>query len=113
MSVKGYTATQTAPNTWKIAWAAAGDSDTFTALPMQSGFNARSIQVEGTFGGATITIKGSNDGTNYETIRDLQGNNLTFAAAGLKGIQEVVGFIQPSTASGSGSSLTVTMLING
>jgi hypothetical protein len=58
------------------SWAL-GNADTGIAIDMTD-YADRSVQVEGTFGSATITIEGSNDGTNWETLRDPQGVALTF-----------------------------------
>ena len=43
----------------------------------------RSVQVTGTFAGATVVLEGSNDGTNYFTLANPAGAALSFAAAGL------------------------------
>jgi hypothetical protein len=71
----------------------------------------RSVQVSGTFGaGGTVVVQGSNNGTNYHTLTDPQGNALSFTAAGLEQITEVVKFIRPSVTAGDGTtSLTVTI----
>lgn len=81
----------------------------------------RSVQVEGTFGGATVTIQGSNEfdltdhqvlsSANFETLRDPASANLTFAAAGLKQVLETTLGIRPSVAAGAGSGLNVSMCV--
>jgi len=76
------------------------------------GSQFKSFQVEGTFGSATVICQGSNDGTNYETLHDLNGNAVSFTAAGLKSVEEVVRYVRPSASGGSGSqSVTVSMLM--
>jgi len=42
-----------------------------------------SVQATGTFTSATLALQGSNDGTNYVTIEDIQGNAASLSAAGL------------------------------
>jgi hypothetical protein len=114
MAVQNYTVTALpASNTWLVTWGTAGDSDTFTPFPMTGGFAKRTAQVEGTFGGATITINGSVDGTNYEALTTEAGAACTFAGKGVKSVGELTQYIKPTTASGSGSSLTVSLLIHG
>ena len=45
------------------------NGDTATPLVMPYSTD-RSVQVEGTFAGSSVTIEGSNDGANYRTLRD-------------------------------------------
>jgi len=40
----------------------------------------KTIQVNGTFASAVVTIKGSNDGTTYDILLDADGNALQFTA---------------------------------
>lgn len=89
-------------------WASMGNADTGTAVDYNH-FLDRSIQVTGTFGGATVTVQGSNDGTNFATLSDYQGNLLTLTAAGLKPIAEGVRYIRVITSGGSGTVVTVTL----
>lgn len=92
----------------KVSWSTVTTGDVGQAfeIPMSS---EKSIQCEGTFAGATCTMQGSNDGSNWQTLTDLAGNALTFAAAGLKGVRETVRYIRPSVAAGAGS-LNITMI---
>lgn len=46
------------------------------------GLPFKAVQVIGTFNGATVTFQGSNDGTNWFTLKDPGGSNLAFTAAG-------------------------------
>lgn len=75
-------------------------------------FEDRSIQVQGTFGsGGTCVLRGSNDGTNYHTLKDPQGNSISFTAAGIKQVQEITRYVYPEVTAGNGSTdLDVTML---
>ena len=82
-------------------------------LPLQNfGGSDRSIQVTGTFGaGGTMLVEGSNDGTNYYTLVDHQGNALSITAAGLKSIDQAVAYVRPRVSAGDGTtSLTATMM---
>lgn len=69
----------------------------------------RSIQVEGTFGGATVTIQGSNDGTNWQTLRDPQGVALTVTSAALKQVLETTRYIRAISSGGTGTAVSVTL----
>ena len=72
----------------------------------------RSVQVTGTFGsGGTVLIEGSNDGTNYSTLTDAQGNALSIQAAKIEMIAELVRYIRPRVSAGDGDTdITVTLL---
>lgn len=76
------------------------------------GWADRSVQITGTFGaGGTCVIEGSNDGTNYVTLNNLQSAALSLTAATVKGIAEITRYIRPRVTGGDGTtSLTVTIL---
>lgn len=101
-------------------WAAIGDADTCVPVPMDA-MGDRSVHVYGTFGGATISIKGSNEPnadptlaqTNFVALHDPQGVALTMTAAKIEEVSEVTHWLVPSTASGSGSAVTVQLLCRG
>lgn len=63
----------------------------------------RSVQIDGTFNNATVLIEGSNDGTNYQTLTDPQGNAISKTAAALEQIMEQVLFLRPRTTGGGAS----------
>ena len=71
----------------------------------------RSVAVTGTFGtGGSITIQGSNDGTNWFALTDPQGNAITKTAAALEQITEITKFVRPIVTAGDGTtSLVATM----
>src|SRR5215472_17865970 len=91
--------------TW-APFAAAGD----VGQPLQRiDLADRSVQVTGTFAGATIVMEGSNDGINYFTLSSPAGAALSFTAAGLMQVNEPIAFVRPRVTVGSGASLTVTL----
>lgn len=96
---------------WVISWALANGD---VGQPYgDSGDQAdRSLQVSGTFGvGGSVTFEGSNDNSNWFTLHDLQGNNLTYTAAGLKQVQEVALWVRPNCTAGDGTTaLTASLL---
>lgn len=72
----------------------------------------RSVQVSGTFGaGGTLVIEGSNDGTNYYTLNDLQGTTLSFTSARLEGISEMPLYIRPRVTAGDGTTSLNVFLV--
>lgn len=96
-----------------VIWAALTESDVCGAVsyPKQAD---RSIQITGTFGGATVVVGGSNDGMNYAAagLNDLTGvaiaitNNTTPP----KGVLENTLFVKPIATGGLSQSITITML---
>jgi hypothetical protein len=72
----------------------------------------RTWQAQGTWGGATLTIQGSNDGTNWFTLYNAAtGVPITFTANGGATPIELPLYMRPNlTTAGSGATVTVTML---
>lgn len=85
------------------------ESDTCEAYE-SAGFADRSVQVSGTFGGETITIEGSNDGTTYFTLTDHLGVDLSFTVAGFALIAEAPRYVRAAPA-GNGTSTSVDVII--
>lgn len=95
-----------------VVWTGLLNGD--TGAPIKFPASAfKSIQFNGTFGaGGTIVLQGSNDGTNYYTLTDPQGNAISKTAAGLEAIEEICLWIRPSVTAGDGTTdLTATLLV--
>lgn len=97
-----------------ITWGPMGDADTATPVQLPI-MGDKSCQVEGTFGGATMKLQGSNNSTtgadgNFETLNDPSGNAISLTSAGLKQVTEATRWIKPATSGGTSSSLTVSVL---
>lgn len=86
--------------------------DTGVVIPKQlAAYADRTVQVAGTFGGATVTVQGSNDGTNFATLTDPLGNALTITTATIKQVTEAVLQMRPAVTGGDGTTaLTVTFM---
>lgn len=101
-----------AVNIERITWTDLSTADTGTGvMVMGSSPAVGSMQVTGTFGGATITLQGSNDGTNYSNITDLAGNDAGLSAAGIIDFSTACAYIRPSSASGTADNVTVTVVL--
>lgn len=73
----------------------------------------RSVQVNGTWGGASLVLEGSNDGVTYEILRDPSSLPLLFTSNGLKQILEVAMYIRPRlSVAGSGANLNVSIVVH-
>jgi hypothetical protein len=97
-----------------VSWTGLSTADTGTAIFANktsgiSGF----MQVTGTFGGATIVLQGSNDNTNWVTLKDVTASNLSFSAAGGADFSTAAAYIRPSSSGGTGDDVTVTLTLRG
>ena len=74
-------------------------------------FADRCFQVTGTFGtGGSLTIQGSNDGVNWASLADPQGNALTFTAQKVEQALELPRFVRPIVTAGDGTTSLVATL---
>ena len=74
---------------------------------------AGAVQVTGTFGGATIALQVSNDNTNFVTLKDAVGSNITFTAAGMAEFSTAALYIKPTSSGGTADDVTVTVVLRG
>lgn len=71
----------------------------------------RSVHVYGTWGGASVIMEGSNDGSNFVTLDDLTGIAISKSANALFGILQIAAYIRPRVVGGDGTtSLTAILL---
>ena len=71
-----------------------------------------SVQVVGTFDTATLTMQGSNDGTNWAPLTDPQGNAIAMTVAGIEQILEKTRYIRPLVSSvGATTDLDVHLYV--
>ena len=72
------------------------------------------VQAVGTLGGATIALEMSNDGTNWASIKDLQGTTIALTAA--TQISEFTcsaAYIRPSVSGGTGDNVDISVVLRG
>lgn len=70
----------------------------------------RTWTATGTWGGATLSFEGSNDGTNYITLTTAAGDAATLTADGCKTITETPRYVRPKlTTAGVGAAVTVIL----
>lgn len=71
----------------------------------------KSVQVTGTFGGGTVAMQGSNDGTNWVALNDIAviANPCSFTSTGLKGILQMPKYVRPVVTGGTASAIIVTL----
>jgi hypothetical protein len=99
-------------NTLVFSWVLTNvDNDGAPVGPNYADYADRSVQMAGTFGGASVRIEGSNvdPPSQYFTLDDPQGGDLALTAAGGKAVTEVPQWTRPFLTGGAGSSVTVSM----
>lgn len=75
---------------------------------------AGSVQFTGTFnGGTTAALQMSNDGTNWVTIKDLQGVPISTTAAAMFEFTCSAAYIRPSVTIGSSDDVDVILVLRG
>lgn len=92
----------------KIVWSTVTENDSFAATQVGMTYPDKGITVQGTFGSATVLVKGSYDGTNYFQLHG-QAGLLSFTAAGGDVIVENTPYLQCTHSGGSSESVTVTI----
>ncbi len=99
-------------NIEKILWEGLATGDTATAIvPNGVSGVVGSVQVVGTFGSGTCVLQASNDGTNYVTLKDTAGNDISLTSAGMVDFSTAALFVRPSTSGGTGDDLDVTVIL--
>lgn len=99
-------------NIEKLTWTNLSTADTATGeLIAGLGGAVGCMQVTGTFGGATITLQGSNDGTNFAAITDPAGNDVALSAAGIIDFSTAAAYIRPASSGGTADDVTVTVVL--
>lgn len=98
----------------RVIWSGIASGDTFTPFTLTQQYGlAGSVQVTGTFSGATVVMQVSNDGTNWVTAKDVQGTNISLTSAGYAELSLSAAYIRPSISGGTATALTVAMVLRG
>lgn len=97
------------------SWSAlATGDDGAPVTPIGSGPLAGAVQFTGTFaGGTTAVLEGTVDGTNWATLKDLQGDAISVTAAGIVEFSTAVAQFRPSVSGGASDSVDVTVVTRG
>lgn len=97
-------------NAYVASWTLA-NGDVGEAIGME-GWSDRSVQASGTFGsGGSVSLKGSNNNSTYEILRDPASVALTFTSAGLKQVLENTRVIRPECTAGDGTTAIVVSVL--
>jgi len=89
-----------------------GDTLNAFALPEQWGL-AGSIQISGTFGGATTKMQHSNNGSVWFDAKDLAGATVSATANAIFEISLSSAYFRPAITSGSANDIDIIMVLRG
>ena len=92
------------------AWQGLSSGDVGQAIDYV-GHADRTVQIVGTFGGATVTLEGSLDGTNWATLNDAQGSPISMTSSGIEAVTEMVLYTRPKVVGGTGVSVTALLMM--
>lgn len=90
----------------QFTWANMTDGDTGGEINWIN-FADRSVQVFGAFG--QVTIEGSNNGTDWATLRNASGDSLVMTSAKVEQVLEVCLYVRP-VVTGVGSNISIVMV---
>lgn len=93
----------------QILWEGVTEADTGAAVKAAQ-YSDKTVQVVGTFGGTTLTMQGSNDGSTWFSLTDPTASAITFTSTGAKLIAENPLYIRCSASGGSGADLDVYVI---
>lgn len=87
-----------------IEWVGLLNGDVGAPVEMPD-YGDLTVTMEGTFGsGGSVSLKGSNDLSNYIVLTDPQGNPITKTAGGLESVTETPRAFRPEVTAGDGAT---------
>jgi hypothetical protein len=96
-----------------LTWEALGNADVGGAHAVPFAADT-TVQVIGTFGGATVKLQGSNNGADWFDLTKKGGTSAaSVTAAGGFAVNEMPAFIRPSTSGGTGTDVDVIVCVHG
>jgi len=94
-----------------VTWGGATESDTFQRFEFAESVSEISCHTVGTFGGATVTYKGSNYDADGVALSQMDGTEASATAEDIFSILDRPLYITPTHGGGSSESVTLYMLV--
>lgn len=95
-----------------VTWTPIATGDTINAYEVAGATGAlAAVQFTGTFGGATVNLQGSNDGSSWFELSTPSGTAVSTTASALFEVSTAVLFLRPSISGGSGDAVTVVLAL--
>jgi hypothetical protein len=92
--------------------AATADTEIAYALLNRLGTDG-AVSFTGTFGGATVKLQASNDGTNFFDMKDKSGTTISATAGALFTFDTSAAYIRPAITGGTGDSIDIIVVLRG
>jgi hypothetical protein len=98
----------------RVTWEELATGDTIVSFPVAAqAAVAGAVQFKGTFGGATVGLQASNDGTTFFDIKDLGGSAISTTAAALFEFTTAAMYLRPVISGGTGDDVDVVVVLRG
>lgn len=102
------------PNVPRVIWEALATGDTVNEFTSRQQYGlAASVQISGTFGGATVTLTHSNDGVNWFTAKDMFNTEISVTANAIHEITLSSVYLRPVIVGGTGDDVDVILVLRG
>lgn len=97
-----------------VIWETVVTGDTINAFALTEQWGlAGSVQISGTFGGATVKLQHSNDGVVWFDAKDVLGNTVTATTNAIFEVSLSSAYFRPSIASGSANDVDIRIVLRG
>jgi hypothetical protein len=98
----------------RVVWAALAPGDTGTPYLVRNRYGfVGSIQISGTFGGATVALEQSNDGTTWFPAVDPLADPISATTGEIWEISLAAAYLRPTITGGTGSAVNVIIVFRG
>lgn len=105
---------RTAKGTSYIIWEGIVTGDTLNSFELVEGWGtAGSVQISGTFGGATVKLQHCNDDSTFLDAKDVNNAAVSATADAIFEISLSSAYFRPAIASGSANDVDVILVLRG
>ena len=111
MAEIAYEPTVTTGGDWLITWPTVTESDTFQRYELDRAVSEISVHTVGTFGSATVLMKGSNYAATGVTLTQMSGADASVTAEDIYSVLDRPRYITPTHSGGSSESVTIYMMV--
>lgn len=95
-----------------VSWVDVTESDTFQTFDLDRAAAEISVHIKGTFGGATVSITGSNHAGNAgPTLQQIGGSNASATAEDIFSVLDRPLELTPTASGGTSQSVSVYMMV--
>jgi hypothetical protein len=103
-----------AQDTKRVDWTGIITGDTIVSFGIPAKVGAvGAVQIDGTFGGATVTLQASNDNATFFQMKDVNNTNISATSAGYFEFRTGAMYIRPVVTGGSANSINVKVALRG